>query len=801
MIVMRAVSIVVPLAAAIVDFVSVVVVLVGARDRRAARVFALMTASFGAWHLLLVAYSMPESSVGYGAVLALFRFGQIVIPAVAFHCAFVWSGSQKRWAYNTLWLGYVIVLLFCLFHGSGLLIDGFVPTPWGGIISRPAMVYPWFVAFCLSWPAMAILLCCQGLRTSVPAEIKLRSRYWLLGAAVAFPLGAVNMLANYGFQIILPSGVGNIAMVGVVAYAIVRHRLMDIDVFIMRAAAVCVAGTAVVLPVAGAALWMQHLPVGIISVTALGCGLLATGPIVIAFSRFRSYVEREVESALFRGRHAAREAIRQVSAELVKVPLHSDLPQRFAETLKEGLGLVGVALYLKRESNAYELAYGCGGIVKPQMLDYRPYAVTGKTQVASIQWQPQTPCGSSAAEAGDTLGEWEACVPVCADGAELGFMALGTKRSGAMIDGFDVELLTLVAAQLGIGLKNAEYVGKIQHQQAQIEELRQRLEAENVVLRSEVRAASQFGEIIGSSQALQHVLGLVEKVAPTDAPVLITGETGTGKELIARAVHDLSPRRAGPLISVNCPAIPADLAESELFGHERGAFTGAVDARAGKFELADGGTIFLDEVADLPMAVQVKLLRVLQEHETQRLGSRTVRKLNLRVVAATNRNLHAEMRAHRFREDLYFRLAGFPLRVPALRERVEDIAVLASYFLDRAAATYQRPIKGFTAEAMEALRRYNWPGNIRELQSVVERAVLLCTSDVIRPEHLSDLAVAGGHAGTFGETIREEKWRRIEQALTQTGGNQAAAARLLGIPPSNLARLMKSLGAKRPPVQ
>ncbi|MFN8628396.1 MAG: sigma 54-interacting transcriptional regulator [Candidatus Binatia bacterium] len=791
---MRIFSISVPLAAAIVDFVAVVVVLAGARDRHAGRAFALMTASFGAWHLLLVACSMPDTFGQYRTAFAISRFGQIIVPATAFHCALVWSGSRKRWALNALRLGYLMVVVLFLLHESGLLIDGFVTTPWGGIISKPALAYPAFVAYCLSWPAMAILLCIQGVRASGSADVKLRSRYWLLGATVAFPLGAVNILVNYGFPIVLPSGVGNIAMVAVVAYAIVRHRLMDIDVFIVRTAAVVVAGAAVVLPVAGTIYWLQHLPVGIISASILGFGLLATGPIMIAFSRFRAYVEREVESALFRGRHAAREAIRQVSAELVQLPLHADLPQRFAETLKEGLGLVGVALYLKRADEAYDLAYGCGGVVKPQMLGERPYAAADTAHAAPIEWQPRTP----AAEAG---GEWEACVPVCADGVELGFMALGMKRSGAMIDGFDVELLRLVAAQLAIGLKNAEYVGKIQRQQAQIEELRQRLEAENVVLRSEARAASQFGEIIGSSQALQRVLVLVEKVAPTDAPVLITGETGTGKELVARAVHDLSPRRAGPLIGVNCPAIPAELAESELFGHERGAFTGAVEARPGKFELADGGTIFLDEVADLPMAVQVKLLRVLQEHETQRLGSRTVRKLNLRVVAATNRDLHAEMRAHRFREDLYFRLARFPLSVPALRERVEDIPVLASYFLDRAAATYQRPIKGFAAEAMEVLRRYNWPGNIRELQNLVERAVLLCTSDVIRPEHLADLALAGGRSATFGEAMREEKWRRIDRALAQTGGNQAAAARLLGISPSNLARLMKSLGVKRPPVQ
>lgn len=799
---MRTLSIGLPLAAAVVDLVAVVVALAGAKDRRAARSFALMTASFGIWHLLLVAYAMPDAlMIEHGTALSILRLGQIAVPATAFHCAFVWSGTRDRWARNTVWLGYGIVLLLVGLHKQGLLIDGFLATPWGGILSKPAALYPLFVAFCLIWPGLAILLCVRVLRTPVPAVAQLRSRYWLLGSAVAFPLGAINFLANYGLQIVLPSGVGNIAMVGIVAYAIVRHRLMDIDVFIMRAAAMLVASAAVVLPVAGAVIWLQQLPVGISSALVAGCVLLATAPTLLVFSRFRSYLEREVESALFHSRYAAREAIRQLSAELVKLPRHADFSERFTDTLREGLRLVGVALYLKQESHVYQLVYACGSIAAPKLLDQRPYNVAGAAHITDIQWHPTIPHEASDTEDGKPLGPWEACVPLCVDGAELGFMALGTKRSGAAIDGFDAELLSLVAAQLAIGLKNAEYVGKIQRQQAQIEELRQRLEAENVVLRSEVRAASQFSEIIGSSGALQRVLTLVETVAPTDLPVLITGETGTGKELIARAVHDLSPRRGGPLISVNCPAIPPELAESELFGHERGAFTGAADARPGRFELADGGTIFLDEVADLPMAVQVKLLRVLQEHETQRLGGQKVRKLDLRVVAATNRDLHAEMRAHRFREDLYYRLAGVVVPVPPLRERIDDIAMLASYFLDRAAATYQRAIKGFTPEAMDALRRYSWPGNIRELQSLVERAVLLCTSEVIRPEHLSDLAVASTQPVPFGRTIREEKMRRIEQALAQTGGNQAAAARLLGISPSNLARLMKSLGTKRPALQ
>jgi transcriptional regulator with GAF, ATPase, and Fis domain len=354
----------------------------------------------------------------------------------------------------------------------------------------------------------------------------------------------------------------------------------------------------------------------------------------------------------------------------------------------------------------------------------------------------------------------------------------------------------MVAAQLAVALKNSEYVAKIERQKEQIDELRKRVEAENIVLRAEVRVHTQFKEIIGSSVSLRDTLDCVAKVAPTDASILITGETGTGKELVARAIHELSLRSSGPLICVNCPAIPSDIAESELFGCERGAFTGAVEARPGKFEMAHGGTVFLDEVADLSPNVQVKLLRVLQEREVQRLGSHKVRSIDVRIVSATNRDLKDEIRKGRFREDLYFRLASVPVHVPPLRDRIGDINLLAAFFLKRAATQYQKAITGLSPDALNALASYNWPGNIRELQHVIERAVLLCTSSVLQPEHLSDLAAGAGlpAPATLGAAIREEKLRRVREALFQTGGNQAAAARLLGMSRSNLARLIKRYG-------
>jgi transcriptional regulator with GAF, ATPase, and Fis domain len=732
------------------------------------------------WTTALGTESVPGFITAHAAIVELLTSAMLILPAVGLSTAVVWSETRACRMKRLELLGYGIALLLCLLHFKGFVVSGFLTYSWGSV-TRPGPLHPLVVTFAVVWAGLGSFVCIQALKRSPDPSVRIRAKYWLLGVAVFFPTVLVNFLANYGVPVFPVGSIGNILMVGIFTYAAVRHRLMDIDLFIMRAAATLMASVVVVLPIAGAAIWGQRLPAGGSSALVIGCLLLAALLSLLVFSRVRSYLELEVESALFRSRHAAREAIRQLSAELVKLPASGDGGRHLTQTLMDGLGLQGVALYLQKKTGVYQLGCACGTIAAPKLLNRRAF-------------------DGAYGGAGDVQPErWDACVPVRTSGAELGYLALGAKRSGAAIDDSDLALLTLVASQLAVGLKNAEYVREIRRQQTQIEELRARLEAENVALRSEVRAASQFSEIIGSSGALQRVLALVEKVAPSATSVLITGETGTGKELIARALHELSPRRGGPLISVNCPAIPPELAESELFGHERGAFTGALAARPGKFELADKGTIFLDEVADLPMSVQVKLLRVLQEHETQRVGACKVRKLDLRVVAASNRDLEREMRAQRFREDLYYRLAAVRVEVPALRERLEDVPMLASFFLERAARVHQRPITGFTAEALAALGRYSWPGNIRELQNVIERAVLLCTGEVIRPEHLSDLAVGAASAAGLGASLREEKRRRIEQALAQTGGNQAAAARLLGISPSNLARLIKSLGSKRPP--
>jgi transcriptional regulator with GAF, ATPase, and Fis domain len=342
----------------------------------------------------------------------------------------------------------------------------------------------------------------------------------------------------------------------------------------------------------------------------------------------------------------------------------------------------------------------------------------------------------------------------------------------------------------------------------EIESLKARLEEENHYLRQEVTEAVGANGIVGSSPALRKVLQQIQLVAPTDAAVLITGESGTGKELVARAIHEQSPRKGRALIKVNCGAVPDTLFESEFFGHVQGAFTGAMKDKPGRFELADGGTLFLDEIGEVPLAMQAKLLRVLQEQEIERVGDTRVRKVNVRIVAATNRDLKKEVAAGRFRQDLFYRLGVFPLEVPPLRERSEDIAPLAAHFVGLAAKRMNRPVPRFTKAHAGQLAAHDWPGNIRELQNTVERAVILAQNGPLQFE-LPQTAVPHSVSTTTtpGETasiLTREDWKRTEResiatALKQCGGKifgPGGAAELLNMKPTTLASRIKALAIR-----
>ncbi len=334
---------------------------------------------------------------------------------------------------------------------------------------------------------------------------------------------------------------------------------------------------------------------------------------------------------------------------------------------------------------------------------------------------------------------------------------------------------------------------------ADIQALKDRLQSENIILREEIDKTSMFEEIVGTSPPLRTVLSHVSKVAPTDSTVLITGETGTGKELIARAIHKRSPRSARAFVAVNCAAIPSSLIASELFGHERGAFTGALQRRQGRFELADGGTIFLDEVSELPAEAQIMLLRVLQEREFERVGGSGAVRVNVRVIAATNRDLRAALADGTFRADLFYRLNVFPLDVPALRDRRSDVPLLVEYFVHRRAKRVGKRIRFVSKATSQLLQSYDWPGNIRELQNVIERAVIVCDSDTlsIDPRWLSGRSLGTAPVASLSTgTLATHEKDAIKAALTQSKGRVAGpfgAAGRLGVPASTLESKIKAL--------
>jgi formate hydrogenlyase transcriptional activator len=403
------------------------------------------------------------------------------------------------------------------------------------------------------------------------------------------------------------------------------------------------------------------------------------------------------------------------------------------------------------------------------------------------------------------------CVPLITQGRTFGTLNLASRREDAFPHQ-DVELLQQVATQIAIAVENALAF-------KQIDKLKDKLAEEKLYLEEEIRSEFNFEEIIGDSPALKRALAQVELVAPAGTAVLITGDTGTGKELIARAIHNLSPRRERTFVKINCAAIPSGLLESELFGHERGAFTGALAQKIGRFELADRGTLFLDEVADLPLELQPKLLRVLQEQEFERLGSNHTQRVDVRIVAATNGDLAKLVAERAFRSDLYYRLNVFPIHIPALRERPEDVPLLVRYFVQKFSRRLNKAVSYVPAEAMEALAGYSWPGNIRELENFIERAVLLSPGKELRVtiSELKPVAVAADagadsssssvsltsstSAAASIATLEHAERQHILRALRQTewriAGSKGAAS-ILGMKRTTLQARMRKLGIRRP---
>ncbi|HEY3381696.1 MAG TPA: sigma 54-interacting transcriptional regulator [Vicinamibacterales bacterium] len=349
------------------------------------------------------------------------------------------------------------------------------------------------------------------------------------------------------------------------------------------------------------------------------------------------------------------------------------------------------------------------------------------------------------------------------------------------------------ADQIAIAVENALAFGEIEH-------LKDQLAQQNVYLTDEIQGTLHFGEIVGDSKALQRVLAQLRSVAPTDTSVLLLGETGTGKELIARAIHSMSERKARTLVTVNCATSPTGLLESEWFGHEKGAFTGALNQKPGRFELANQGTLFLDEIGDVPLDLQSKLLRALQEHEIERLGSTRTIHVDFRLIAATNRNLQEMVAKREYRSDLYYRLNVFPIKIPPLRDRREDIPPLVRYFTQRYAKRLRRPIESVARESMDALCRWHWPGNVRELQNVIERAVILSPGATLRVS-LSEFEASAEPPPGLAVSLEDAERQHILRTLEETGwviGGPAGAASRLGLKRTTLFSTMRRLGISRP---
>jgi Nif-specific regulatory protein len=376
------------------------------------------------------------------------------------------------------------------------------------------------------------------------------------------------------------------------------------------------------------------------------------------------------------------------------------------------------------------------------------------------------------------------CVPLVAFGRVRGVIYLDTSDPMVRLDEEDLQLFTAIGGIAAVALDNARHL--------------EWLESENLRLQAEINIEHNM---VGESARMREVFQFIDKVAPTDATVLLCGESGTGKELVARAVHVNSPRAGKPFVAINCAALTETLLESELLGHERGAFTGAVAQKRGKFEAADGGTVFLDEIAELAPSLQAKLLRVLQEREFDRVGGTRPVKVDIRVIAATNKNLQEAIRNGTFRQDLYYRLNVVSLTMPPLRDRREDIPLLASHFVDKFSNKSKKQVLGISAQASASLMNYDWPGNVRELENAIERAVVLGSDELIRPEDLPETVLeiepsAGASITKYHEAILEAKKQLIIRAVEQAGGNYTEAAKLLGVHPNYLHRLIRNMNLK-----
>ncbi|MDG2051008.1 MAG: sigma 54-interacting transcriptional regulator, partial [Myxococcota bacterium] len=533
--------------------------------------------------------------------------------------------------------------------------------------------------------------------------------------------------------------------------------------------------------------------------------LVASGtlPLVPALSE---RIEAAVEENLFPRHRQMRESLQALAREIGRLRTQErviDLLRKGTEDVRAGASLHVV---IGPPEDRFEEVAPAPGRPALTLLPEDPLHQAVRFQSSLLPHGPKPRRAGRNLQKAAMERSIEILLPLGEESHRVAALLVGQRPSGRLFDSDDVELLVNLAGPIAVALENAARL-------EELEELRKRVESENLYLRTQVDEEYESSEMVGRSQGIRSAIDQLMRVAQTDASVLIVGETGTGKELAVRTLHRSSQRADRVMVKLACAALPENLLESELFGHEKGAFTGADRAREGRFEIADGGTIFFDDVDTLSLSVQAKLLRAIQEGEVQRLGSNEIRQVDVRIVAATNRRLEDEVSAGRFREDLFYRLAVVPVHLPPLRDRPEDIPLLVEHLVRTEGQRLGRNIKEISSEALRALQQWTWPGNIRELRNVIERALVLSEGDVLRlPGPLGDGAPASGgprsgenlvedvahHLGSASlqDILKLYKRALIESALQRSEGNQSKAAEMLGLHRPSLSRMIRDLGIK-----
>jgi transcriptional regulator with GAF, ATPase, and Fis domain len=579
--------------------------------------------------------------------------------------------------------------------------------------------------------------------------------------------------------------------IGSLAYAAVKRNIFDFEIFARRTVTYTILWVLTVVAYA-VALTVARFLLGRIGYSArASLPLTALFVAVPLIPGFVSALQRRVETRLFPLHVRVIEVVGRLSEKLSQLMEASDVARKLRETFLGEVGLAAAVLYVAGDRGF--IAVGDADAPRPidAVEQLRGRFQAGETMsIFDLRER-----GDRAVAAWMTEHRLAILLPLVARGRLEGVLALGDAPGGHVFDSEEIDALAAFASRLAISLANARAYERIQDLEARTRE-------ENQALREELELHPGFPEIIGRSPRILAVFRAIEQVANADTTVLLLGETGTGKELVARALHVRSARRDGPLVKVNCAAIPRGLIESELFGHERGAFTDATTRRRGRFEVAEGGTILLDEIGELPLEVQAKLLRIVQEREFERVGGRETLRADVRVLAATNRDLRAEVVRGRFREDLFFRLNVFPIVLPPLRDRPEDVAPLVRHFVARLNAKFDKHVLDLTPESWSHLERYRWPGNVRELENVIERAMVLCEGSVLSVPRLDQSepqapvdVVGDERPRSLAEVLRETKIAAIDRALAEAG-SQAKAAKLLGLKAPSLSRMLRELGMR-----